>query len=94
MGSRSTDNTLRGPEDYESWTITAPSDPRLPNGGGYPITLYTVTAAAAARGAQNYITFQTDFDREETNYWHGFDVTFNARLRQGLTFSGRHQHGP
>ncbi len=81
-----TDNTLRGPEDYEQWTITAPSDSRLPNGGGYPITLRTVTAAAAAnRGAQNNITFDGDFIGEEhQNYWHGFDVTFNARLRQGL----------
>ena len=39
-----TDNLLRGPEDYEAWTITAPSDPRLPNGGGYPINLHTVDA--------------------------------------------------
>jgi hypothetical protein len=80
-----TDNTLRGPEDYQQWTITAPSDSRLPNGGGYPITLHTVTAAAAARGAQNIITFDGDYIGDDhQNYWHGFDVTFNARLRQGL----------
>ena len=84
-GFTQTDNTLRGPEDYEQWTITAPSDSRLPNGGGYPITLRTVTAAAAARGAQNIITFDSDFIGDDhQNYWHGFDVTFNARLRQGL----------
>jgi hypothetical protein len=81
-----TDNLLRGPEDYQEWTITAPSDQRLPNGGGYPITLRTVTAAAAARGAQNIITFDGDYIGDDhQNYWHGFDVTFNARLRQGLT---------
>jgi hypothetical protein len=81
-----TDNLLRGPEDYQAWTITAPSDSRLPNGGGYPINLYTVTAAAAARGAQNIITFDSDYIGDDhQNYWHGFDVTFNARLRQGLT---------
>jgi hypothetical protein len=81
-----TDNLLRGPEDYQAWTITAPSDSRLPNGGGYPINLYTVTAAAAARGAQNIITFDSDYiGKDHQNYWHGFDVTFNARLRQGLT---------
>ena len=62
-GFTQTDNTLRGPEDYEQWTITAPSDPRLPNGGGYPITLHTVTAAAAARGAQNIITFDRRLHR-------------------------------
>jgi hypothetical protein len=81
-----TDNLLRGPEDYEQWTITAPSDPRLPGGGGYPITLYTVTAAAAARGAQNYITFDKAYiGKDHENYWHGVDVTFNARQRQGVT---------
>jgi hypothetical protein len=81
-----TDNLLRGPEDYEAWTITAPSDPRLPNGGGYPINLYTVTQAAANRGAQSIITFDSDYiGKDHQNYWHGFDVTFNARLRQGLT---------
>ena len=81
-----TDNLLRGPEDYEAWTITAPSDPRLPNGGSYPINLHTVTQAAANRGAQNIITFDGDYIGDDhQNYWHGFDVTFNARLRQGLT---------
>jgi len=86
QGFTVTDNTLRGPDDYQEWTITAPSDPRLPNGGGYPIVLRTVTQAASARGAQNVITFDSDFIGEDhENYWHGVDVTFNARLRQGLT---------
>jgi hypothetical protein len=81
-----TDNQLRGPDDYQEWTITAPVDSRLPGGGGYPITLSTVTAAASARGAQNLITFDGDFIGDDhQNYWHGVDVTFNARLRQGLT---------
>ena len=38
--------------------------------------------------ASNYITFETDFGPERTNYWHGVDVTLNARTRWGLTFSG------
>ena len=66
QGDKVTDNTLRGPEDYEQFTIMAPQDPRLPGGGGYPITLSMVTAAAADRGAQNYVTFETDFGPERT----------------------------
>jgi hypothetical protein len=85
-GEKVTDNTLRGPEDYQLFTIQAPPDPRLPGGGGYPITLRMVTAAAAARGALNKVTFETEFGPERTNYWHGVDFTLNARLRQGLTF--------
>jgi carboxypeptidase family protein len=80
-----TDNTLRGPGDYEQFTILAPADPRLPGGGGYPITLQMVTQAAAGRGAQNYTTFESDFCPERSTYWHGVDFSVNARLRQGLT---------
>jgi carboxypeptidase family protein len=80
-----TDNTLVGPNDYEKWTLTAPTDSRLPGGGGYPITMYTMTAAAAARGADNYVTFETDYGPPRINYWHGVDVTVNARLKGSLT---------
>src|SRR5207253_147633 len=76
-----TDNRAVGPNDYEKWTITAPRDPRLPNGGGYPINVYTLTAAAAARPSDNYVTFETDYGPARINYWHGVDVTVNARLR-------------
>jgi len=79
-----TDNTLVGPSDYTSMTINAPIDSRLPGGGGYPITMYFMTAAAAARGSSNYITLVTDYGSERTDYWHGFDVTWNARLRNQL----------
>lgn len=80
-----TDNQVRDPSQYDAWTITAPSDSRLPSGGGYPITLYTPTAAAAAIPAQNYITWETDFGPARSSYWQGVDFTVNARTRQGLT---------
>lgn len=80
-----TDNQNRNPSQYDAWAINAPSDPRLPGGGGYPITLYTPTAAAAAIPAQNYITLETDFGPARASYWQGVDFTVNARIRQGLT---------
>ncbi|MEP7307570.1 MAG: TonB-dependent receptor [Acidobacteriota bacterium] len=79
-----TDNLLVGPSDYTAWTINAPVDSRLPDGGGYPITSYVLTAAASGRGATNYITLATDYGPERTDYWHGVDVTVNARLRNQL----------
>jgi hypothetical protein len=80
-----TDNILRKPSDYESYTVIAPSDPRLPDGGGYPITLYVPTAAAAAIPAQNLVTFEKNYGPERKNYYDGVDITVNARFRQGLT---------
>ncbi len=83
-----TDNQALSPADHQAWTITAPEDPRLPGGGGYPVTIYTPTAAAAARAAQNYVTFETDFGEARENFWHGVDLTVNARLGAGLTLQG------
>jgi hypothetical protein len=83
-----TDNVSVGPSDYEKWVYTAPKDSRLPGGGGYPIPVYTLTAAAAARPADNYVTFETDFGSARTRYWHGVDVTLNARLRNNLFLQG------
>jgi hypothetical protein len=80
-----TDNTLVTPADYQKWTITAPTDSRLPNGGGYPIDIYTLTAAGNAKGSFNYTTWETDFGPGRIRYWQGVDVTLNARVRQGLT---------
>jgi hypothetical protein len=83
-----TDNLAVGPEDYDPWTYTAPQDSRLPDGGGYPITVYSQTAAAASRPARNYQTFESDFGPDRTVYWHGVDVQVNARAANGLTFQG------
>jgi hypothetical protein len=79
-----TDNTRVTPADYEKWTIMAPVDSRLPGGGGYPVEIYTLTAAASARGADNLVTFETDYGEARVNFWQGVDVTLNARTRQGL----------
>ena len=82
-----TDDQARGPADYEPWRILAPTDSRLP-GGGYPITVYTQTAAASARAAQSYVTSETDFGPARTHYWQGVDLSLRARMRSGLTLQG------
>jgi hypothetical protein len=83
-----TDNVVVGPSDYEKWVINAPADPRLPGGGGDPITVYTPTEAASARRADNYVTFETDYGPARERYWQGVDLTLNARLSSGLTLQG------
>ncbi|HXH24673.1 MAG TPA: hypothetical protein VNI78_05450, partial [Vicinamibacterales bacterium] len=82
-----TDNRALGPADYDTVTLTAPVDPRLPNGGGYPVTFLTRNANQALGVNSPYYTTTSDFG-DETHYWHGVDVTFNARLDNGLLIQG------
>jgi hypothetical protein len=82
-----TDNQRTTATDYEKWTVSVPQDPLLPDAGS-TATYYNVTQAANNRGAQNYQTFETDFAPARTQYWHGVNVSLNARLRNGLTVQG------
>ncbi|HXD74448.1 MAG TPA: hypothetical protein VN628_11955, partial [Vicinamibacterales bacterium] len=68
---------------YETYTLTAPNDPRLPN-AGQPITYYAVKAAANVTG-QSILRPETFYGPERDSHWNGVDFTLNARLRQGLT---------
>jgi hypothetical protein len=79
------DNQLVGPADYTPWTFTAPQHPDLPGGGGYPVTVYSRTQVI---GARTYRTFETDFGPARTQYWHGANISVNARLANGLTVQG------
>jgi Carboxypeptidase regulatory-like domain len=69
---------------WDSFALTAPTDSRLPNGGGYPITLYTPKASVTPKP---YLTWETDYGPARLSMWHGVDLTVNARLRGGLTGS-------
>ncbi len=82
-----TDNQAIGPEDFDTVTIAAPLHSQLPNGGGYPVTLLTRNTRTALGTTSNYFTFADEFG-ETTYYWHGVDVTVNARMRNGLVFQG------
>jgi Carboxypeptidase regulatory-like domain len=82
-----TDNTLTTPADYDKWTYTEPQNPLLPD-AGQTVTYYNLSVAANNRGVQNYQTFETDYAPARTQYWHGANVSLNARLRNGLTLQG------
>jgi hypothetical protein len=81
------DNRATSLADYTPYSITAPSDPRLPNGGGYRIDgLYNLVQARVGQVdelAQSYKNFG-----EQTENWQGIDVSVVARLRNGLTVQG------
>ena len=69
---------------YETYTLTAPQDPRLAGGGGYPITIYVPTAAANRVAPERFYMRERDLGAERDSVWDGFDLTLNARLSGGL----------
>jgi hypothetical protein len=84
---RVTDNLLVGPEDFSSFNIVAPTDPRLPNGGGYTLTGFYNVVPTKAGQVQNLNALSDDYGSQFEN-WNGVDLTVDARLRNGLTFQG------
>jgi Carboxypeptidase regulatory-like domain len=82
-----TDNVLTTAADYDTYSIAIPQHENLP-GGGDTASFVAITPAANARGAQNYMTSETDYGDARTAYWHGVDFTATARLTSGFTVQG------
>ena len=82
-----THNRAIAASDWDQVTLTAPVDSRLPGGGGYPVTFLTRNANTALGATDSYYTTTSDFG-DETHYWHGVDVSFNARFARGLVLQG------
>ncbi|HEY1308589.1 MAG TPA: TonB-dependent receptor [Vicinamibacterales bacterium] len=79
--------------DWTSFTINAPSDPRLPDGGNYPITFFLPNTAAAT---QNFLTLESKFGtdgKERDSFYDGINFNVNARMRNGLFVSIGSQTG-
>ncbi len=83
-----TDNTLVNAAHYTSYGLTAPSDSRLPNGGGYPIAgLQNITQEGFNLGASNNVTFADTFGGLSQTY-NGVLFNISARAANGLNFQG------
>jgi hypothetical protein len=73
--------------DYTPFEVPIPVDPRLPGGGGGTVTgLYNLVPTMVGR-EDLYSQLSSNFGEMKEN-WHGFDVSLNARLRNGLTVQG------
>ncbi len=76
-----------GPANYNTFSITAPLDPRLPGGGGQTISgLYDVNPGLFGQ-TNNLVTLASNFGNQYQHF-DGVDLTFNVRPRQSLTFQG------
>jgi hypothetical protein len=79
--------------DYVTYTLTAPEDPRLPGGGGYPIVGYLPRVTTPA---QLFLTRESRYGsdgKERDAYYDGVNVNVNARMRNGLFLSVGSQTG-
>ena len=82
-----TDNQATANSDWSPYSVTAPSDSRLPGGGGYVVSgLYDVNPAKF--GQVNNLIIDSSKYGEEYQYFNGLDVTLNIRLSGGLTLTG------
>jgi hypothetical protein len=82
-----TDNVLVQPSDYEPYSIVAPVDPRLPEGGGYTIDdLWDINSTSF--GLVDNLVAPSDDYGKQVRYWHGVDLNISGRMRSGLMFQG------
>jgi len=91
-----TDSLAVTPASFQQFSVTAPMDSRLPGGGGYTVNgLYNILPQfVGLNTTQIFNTLNqggsgpiTDYGRQ-IDHWNGFDITTNARFRNGLLFQG------
>ena len=79
-------NTLVTVADFDPYCITAPSDPRLPNGGGNEICgLFDVKKTSFGQ-VENHIGNSGDSFGNQTERFDGVEMQLMARLPQGGLF--------
>ena len=81
---RVTDNILVGPDDFTRFDIVAPTDARLPGGGGYPVRGFYDVVPGKFGQVRNLNALSDDYGNQFEN-WNGVDITVNSRLKNGVT---------
>jgi hypothetical protein len=81
------DNRRVTATQFDRFSITAPRDPRLPDGGGYVLSnLYNVTPTLFGQ-TDNLLTSAGSFG-EQYQVYNGVQLNVTARPRNGLTLQG------
>jgi hypothetical protein len=82
-----TDNLAVPATGYDRFSIVAPTDPRLPGGGGNTLSGLN-DLNPAYNGLVNNQLRLTDNYGTQIQHFNGFDLTVNARPRGGVTLYG------
>jgi hypothetical protein len=82
-----TQNRAVTPTDYDPFSIAAPPDPRLPEGGGYTVGgLYDLNPSKVGQ-VDNFVTFADNLGGQ-TEHFDAFDFSVNVRPRPRLVLQG------
>ena len=80
-----TDNLARSVADQTRFDVIAPSDSRLPGGGGYVVAgIYDANPNVASLN-DDYRTYAPNYGKQSSVY-NGLEMSISARIRNGLTF--------
>jgi len=82
-----TDNLVTTAADYTPYSITAPSYPTLPDGGGYVVSDLNNVVASKFGQTSNNITLADDIGEQYQRY-NGLLFNISARLGRGVQFQG------
>jgi len=85
------DNLALGVNDFNIFSLTAPSDPRLPGGGNYVVNGFAAVKPTVGFGGfvqnQNKITLAKNYGTQ-TQHFNGVDISVNGRMPNGIFFQG------
>jgi hypothetical protein len=83
-----TDNLALQPSDFSTFSVTAPQDSRLPNGGGTTISgFYDLNPDKVTVVPNNYFTLARNYGKQ-IQHWNGLDATVNLRFGRRMTLQG------
>ncbi|MBM3776742.1 MAG: TonB-dependent receptor [Acidimicrobiia bacterium] len=81
------DNTLVTPSDYDTFCINAPTDSRLPGGGGYQLCNQSMISRARFGQVRTLVRNEKTFgDRKQ--YFNGVDLEMHGRFPNGALLQG------
>jgi len=76
------------PSDFDRFSFTVPSDPRLGSNSGATLSAYDLRFPLPFVPPQYFVTLADDQGVTMTNHWDGVDITGVARLQNGFTLQG------
>jgi Carboxypeptidase regulatory-like domain len=80
-----TDNLARAISDHTQFSVTAPTDSRLPGGGGYVVNNLFDPNQNVATLTNNFNTYAPNYGKQYSIY-NGLELNLSARLRNGVQF--------